>query len=107
MKLHLEVRDDNGCTIYAPDVIDIPDGAYELHGHCHKTGDCLPSGAFSFPIPRPKVKVKKYRWAIPKGGKVEITENHYTEKEMESYNKIEPFLFWYHRIDETMVEVEE
>lgn len=81
--------------------IEIPDGATEI-GYTFKTPLC---GAKFIPTPRPKKKVKKWRWVIAtKKGKDVGTTTHMTESEL---HRIYPNQKWYHRIDETEIEVEE
>lgn len=61
--------------------------------------------AISIHIPRPKKKIKKWRWVIAvKKGKDIGTTQHMTEEELHYYY---PNQRWYHKIDETEIEVEE
>lgn len=87
--------------------IEIPEGANNATVAFQRVDGCL-RGSIShveIPIPRPKKKVKKWRWAMAtkKGKDVGIT-NHMTEEELHRYY---PNQMWYHRIDETEIEVDE
>lgn len=83
--------------------IDIPDGANILTVQTRGTCNTLP--AIHFPIPpRPKKKVKKWWWNVEDDNASDgfSTSGPYTEEEIKQDY---PNAKWYHRIDETMVEV--
>jgi hypothetical protein len=58
----------------------------------------------TIPLPRPKKKVKKWQWALPcRVGNGCFNTCHMTENDMKrTYIPI-----WYHKIDETEIEVDE
>lgn len=101
MKLHLEVRDDNGHTVLAPDIIEIPDGidGISLSGYglecrqCTKQVPCLAN----IPIP----KIRKWIYEFTLGGVTWRTTSPLSEEE---YNQQHMTA---HKIPETMIEVSE
>jgi len=114
-------EDDNGSIVVAcydheeirrivtSHEIEIPDGAYEFHGHFHKIGDCLSRGGnICFPIPCKK-KVKKWFWLVE--DKSYCNAGYYNANGVlrteEEIKQTFPNAKWYHRIDETMIEVPE
>jgi hypothetical protein len=61
----------------------------------------------AIPLPRPKVKVKKWQWVMKDETELNgllFTSGHYTDEEF--LNDWRP-KGWYHKIDETMIEVSE
>ena len=111
MKAQLSFFHDNG-KFEATHEIEIPDGAtlfqYQTNeGHLYhfyrEEGICSYG---HFPIPRPKKKVKKWWWDFEDDNAADgfLTVGPYTEEEVKADY---PNAKWYHRIDETMIEVEE
>ena len=103
MKAVLHFFQDNG-TFEATHEIEIPEKFTEVK---IIVGSLCDLGAVVriLPIPRPKAKVPKWRWVIPtKKGTAHTIVGPLTEEEVHRYY---PNQMWYHRIDETMVEVEE
>ena len=84
--------------------IEIPDGADKFHHEMTDRDGYVSRGWV--PIPRPKKKVKKWYWVV--GRKINdgfwANSTHRTEEEIKAHF---PEVGWYHRIDETMIEVEE
>ena len=85
--------------------IEIPDGAKCLTIFPDSIITCPEASVAKIVIPRPKKKVKKWLWIVG------INRNsffanieHRTEEEIKATL---PSQDWYHRIDETMIEVEE
>jgi hypothetical protein len=83
--------------------IEVPDTAHALSLH----GQRSVADYFyikDIPLPRPKKKVKKWQWALPcRVGDGCFNTFHMTEDEMKK-----TFIpIWYHKIDETEIEVEE
>jgi hypothetical protein len=56
----------------------------------------------AIPLPRPKVKVKKWQWVVPHSWEGVYMTTEYTE---EGIRMALPGKKWYHKIDETMIEV--
>jgi (2Fe-2S) ferredoxin len=83
--------------IYTRHEIEVPEGSYfaEIGFTGYSNTVCIPLS------PRPKPKVKKWKWVL--GGKEyvpHITTGWYTEEEIK---KQYPSAEWYHKIDETEV----
>lgn len=78
MKLHLEVRDDNGHTVLAPDIIEIPEGATWINMAVDSAHRCW-RVVGEIPIPRPKVKVMRFKWYIV--DEDDVSDNRYTTEE--------------------------
>lgn len=68
------------------------------------TWGCTSLTKDSIPLHRPKKKVKKWQWVI---GKSCYTSHYMTERTEEEIRRFDPKAEWYHKIDETMVEVDE
>jgi hypothetical protein len=84
--------------------IEVLDGADKIYFETTDSAGYIFRGFV--PIPRPKMKIKKWKWVVPIHDIPTITESYFTEEEMKASFKREPFLFWYHRIDETEIEVD-
>lgn len=85
---------------------EIPEWATQANVDCVRADDVIHT-LHKFPLPRPKKKVKKWRWVISppqylKDNKPYLTI-HLTEEEAREI----PDNMWVHRIDETKIEVEE
>lgn len=66
----------NGFEVVEPYEMEIPDGTEKL--------------SINVSIPRPRKKVKKWRWAIKKDNGINwTTDNHHSEEEMEEYTNWE------------------
>lgn len=90
---------DSEWPIFTRHKIDVPTNAQRFH---YQFDEGFKSGMLS--LPRPKVKVKRWRWVVNEFSSVFITEGHYTEDELrETLSEME----WYHKIPETEIEVEE
>jgi hypothetical protein len=88
--------------------IEVPEGANNMTVAFQNINGCL-RGSMSrveIPIPRPKVKVKRWWWDFEDDNAADgfSTSGPYTEEEVKADY---PNAKWYHRIDETMVEVPE
>ena len=96
--------------IYTRHAIEIPDYAHSLQINAiYGTGNIQSFYAelIRFPICQKKPKVKKWKWASGGGGQVMVTVVGYlSEREVNDYQKQFPN-FWYHKLDETEIEVEE
>ena len=90
--------------------IEIPEGLEGVSisgwgldcGQCKKQVPCLAN----IPIPRPKKKVKKWKWlACAPGGSPFISGSHYSESEWRK--EYAPIHEWSHSIPQTEIEAEE
>jgi len=104
MKAQLSFFHDNG-KFEATHEIGIPGGAvtFRYVTLCENQMDNIGQ---SIPIPRPKKKVKKWHWVVGEKGCGGVLANafHRTEERIKADY---PGVGWYHRIDETMIEVDE
>jgi len=84
--------------------IEIPEGATQFR-YAVICDDPMCNRGQSIPIPRPK-KVKRWWWNFEDDNAADgfSTSGPYTEEEVKADY---PNAKWYHRIDETMIEVEE
>jgi hypothetical protein len=103
MRLQLSFFHDNG-KFETTHEIEIPRGADKFHHEMTDRDGYVSRGWV--PIPRPKQKIKKWEWIVgwKRNSRREWAHHEYTEDEIRLQH---PTADWYHRIGETMIEVEE
>lgn len=87
--------------------IEVPDGAETVRVSTSSTPPKLATwSAHHFDLPKPKKKVKRWRWAFQSvpDGDTTVTYMRFTEDEVRVNM---PNCIFYHRIDETEIEEEE